>query len=705
MPELSAKTFRTVAWGMVAVAVVVYVNNVIVLPSLRAPDGFGHFVYIWYLAATGSVPAATEGWSFFHPPLYYAFMASIWKLLPFVDPVIRLKIGTGIIAFCGIAQAGIAYLLVKRALPDNRFAQLLAIGIMLFLPLQVFSAGYLGNERLNAVFCGTSLLALIWLLDRPVLSRAAVFGAILGLAMLVKFTALAIVAGSFATIFFSFLFKREYLPGLKVLIVVGVTMLSVCGWFYVRNVVRYGTPIQMSRETEMVQRVEHYQTKGKRSLLEYVLFDPLIITSPQWPRGIPIYGTLGPKVVRSSLRESVWTGVYTNAWFDGIGGQVLPIMRLNPMVLHSGQIILALALVPTILVLIGIGATIRKLWREGWNDLHGGMLIIFVAMMTVFVYGTKMVVLHAAVKATYLTPISVIFAFWLANGFDVVSKRNPGAARGVVAVCSALAVISVSVFSLGVIVGRGYLRDGLNERTWQNVYGVIQYAGGRKERALEMFKASASENWHLGHENVAAMALEEGKNRRAIRHLRAASRVQPSQSFGLPADRRTFNNATQAEYSTLLAVAYYRVGKPRLALRSAVNAVMRNRSIPEANYNLGVLHLVQAMSLQEDEEARREAIENARDQFKTGWETDPGFSEAIAMQGVAQALLGECDQARSLFERADGVALTDSRIYPLETGTGDMHEAAIHRRLQILDFPESLGPDFQRRRCLAVASE
>ncbi len=705
MPELTDTRFKVVAWGMVAVAAVVYINNVIVLPSLRAPDGFGHFTYIWYLAETGSVPAATEGWSFFHPPLYYAYMAAIWNLLPSVDPVIRLKIGTGIIAFCGIAQAGVAYLIVRRAVPDNRYAQLLAIGIMLFLPLQMFSAGYLGNERLNAVFCGTSLLALVWVLDRPVLSRAAIFGVLLGLAMLVKFTALAIVAGSFATLFFSFLFRREYLPGLKVLLVVGITMLSVCGWFYVRNVVRYGTPIQMSRETEMVQRVEHYQTKGKRSLLEYVLFDPMIITSPQWPRGIPIYGRIGPDVVRNALRESVWTGVFTNSWFDGIGGQVLPIMRLNPAVLHSGQVILALALVPTILVLIGIGVTIRKLWREGWDDLHGGMLIIFVAMMTVFVYGTKMVVLHAAVKATYLTPISVIFAFWLAKGFDAVSKTHRNVARGAVAVCAALAVISIGVFSLGVFVGRGYLRDGLSERTWQNVYGVIQYAGGDKERALEMFRASAQDNWHLGHENVAAMALEEGKTRRAIRHLRAAARVQPMQSFGLPDDRRTFNNSMQAEYSTLLSVAYYRLGKVRPAIKSAVNAVMRNRSIPEANYNLGVLHLVQSLSVDGNAGRERELVENARVQLEMSFEMDPGFGEALAMQGVAQALLGDCDQARLLFERADEVVLEDSRIYPLETGTGDMHEAAIHRRLRIRDLPEELEPEFQRSRCLGLAEQ
>ncbi|MBC8187654.1 MAG: tetratricopeptide repeat protein [Proteobacteria bacterium] len=704
MPELSAKTFKLIVSGMVALAAIIYVNNVIVLPSLRAPDGYGHFTYIWHLAATGTIPWATEGWSFFHPPVYYAFMASLWKGLTWIDPVARLKIGTGIIAFLGIAQAGIAYVFVKRALPDNRIAHLLAIGIMLFLPLQMFSAGYLGNERLNAVFCGTSLLVLMWVLERPVLSRGVVLGLLLGVALLVKFTAIAIVSGCFAALFFSFLQRREYWPGFKLLLVVGLVMLSVSSWFYVRNVVRYGNPIQMSRETEMVQRVEHSQTKGKRTLAEYLLFDPLIVTSPQWPRGIPIYGKLGPYIPRSSLRESVWTGIFTNAWFDGIGGQVIPIMGVSPAVKHSGQLILTLALVPTVLVLIGLGVSIRKLWREGWDDLHGALLITFTAMMTIFVYGTKMVVLHAAVKATYMTPVSVIFAFYLAHGFDFVAKANARAAKAIVATCVVLVVASVTVFSLGAFVGRGYLTNGLDNPTWLNVYGIIRYAGGYKERALEMFEASAAGDWHLGHENVAAMALEAGDPRKAIRHLRKAVRLQPTQSFGLPADRMRFDNASQAEYSNLLAVSYHQAGNPRRALRSAVDSVLRRRSIPEAHYNLGILQLIHSRKLAVGTEKRIEFAQNARDQLQEAWEVDPGFREALAMKGVAEAVLGNCDLARSAFEMAEGVAPDSHRIFPNETGTGDMHTAGIHRRQRIRKIPAELQPDFQRRRCMAAAN-
>jgi hypothetical protein len=131
--------------------------------------------------------------------------------------------------------------------------------------------------------------------------------------------------------------------------------------------------------------------------------------------------------------------------------------------------------------------------------------------------------------------------------------------------------------------------------------------------------------------------------------------------------------------------------------------VKRDRTIPEANYNLGVLKLVQSLSLPEDEADGRALIEDARDDFQHGWDMDPAFGESMAMKGVAEALLGDCDRARSSFERADEATLNGRRLYPLETGTGDMHSAGINRRLRIRNVPKQLKPDFQRRRCIATA--
>lgn len=701
MTEMSLRPFKIIAASMVAVAVAVYLNNVLVMPSLRAPDGFGHFTYIWYFAETGVVPWATEGWSFFHPPVYYAFMAGIWNTFTVFDPIFRLKLGTGIISLLGIAQAGVAYSIVKRCLPANRVAQLFAIGIMLFLPLQLFTAGYLGNERLNAVFCGTSLLALLWLLDRPHWLRAIALGGLLGIALLIKFTALVVVAGSFATIALSFLFKRDVVSGLKILSIIAITLMTVCGWYYVRNIDRYGTPFKMSRDTEMVKRVENLQSEGKRDLLEFLLFDPLIIVSPQWPRGgLPISGDIASDVERSSLRESVWTGVYANAWFEGQGGLIFPPINQSPATLHSGQIILSLAIVPTALVLIGICTVVVRLWRNGWNDLYGAMLITFVAMLTLFVYGMKAVPLHGAVKAAYLTPVSVIFAFWLAVGFDVICSFHKRVARAVVVVCVVLAVVNATVFSLGKIVERDYLRDGLDDRVWQNLYGMVEYAGGNKERARELFEASASKNWHLAHENMAALAIERGEPDVGIYHLREASKLQSYQSLGLPADRRRFNRTAKAEYANSLAVAYHQNEQLDLALRAATAAVNHNLKIPEARYNSGILRLVKSRLLPEEHSDRKALIEGARNRFQHSWLLNPSLSEPLSMRGVAEALLDDCESALTSFRAADEIPIDARRPYPHRTGQGDMHAAGINRRLRIVDIPTELTPEFQRHRCI-----
>ena len=37
--------------------------------------------------------------------------------------------------------------------------------------------------------------------------------------------------------------------GARILTVVGAVLISVAGWFYVQNIIQYGTPFQMSRET------------------------------------------------------------------------------------------------------------------------------------------------------------------------------------------------------------------------------------------------------------------------------------------------------------------------------------------------------------------------------------------------------------------------------------------------------------------------
>jgi len=60
--------------------VILALNNIRKIPLCCGMDHSKHMEYIHYLASTMHLPFATDGWSMFHPPLFYLFSAIIYKL-------------------------------------------------------------------------------------------------------------------------------------------------------------------------------------------------------------------------------------------------------------------------------------------------------------------------------------------------------------------------------------------------------------------------------------------------------------------------------------------------------------------------------------------------------------------------------------------------------------------------------------------------
>ena len=681
---------------MAAISLVVRIHNVVLYPGLRAPDGFGHFTYIWHLASTGTIPLATSGWSFFHPPLYYAWMAWVWNTLDSLDPSIRLRIGTGVIAAAGLTHVAVAFALVRRRYPGRTLLHVAAAGFLLFLPIQLYTAGYLGNEALNAILCSLALLATLRLFERPSARRALVLGLLLGLAMLTKFTALAMVGGVFASIGLRMLLRRSIRRDLPLATLAGAVALVVCGWFYLRNVEVYGTPFRMSRDTLAVSRIENIQAQGKRDLPEFLLFDPMIIVRPQWPRGLP--STEVPShFERSALRESVWTGMFAHTFFDGAGGQVLPLVTVDNQARRAGQILLLLGLIPTALVLAGIVATMARLYRSGWNDIDGTVLVCFVASVALFVYGARAVPMHAAIKGTYLMAASAMFAYWFAAGLDVLDRRLPRFLRNLaLGDCLALAVASVIVFTQGAFVCRDYRERTLKSDLLLNIQGIVAYAGGDREQARHYFERSAVTELHLAQENLAAMALEEGQVLESVYRMRLAALLQPERSFGTPEDRAAFDRNTQAEYRNSIGAAYYELGWIDQAERSLREALVMAPSIPETSYDLGILELTRSLDAP-DADTRRQFERDAARSFARAHELDPGFPEAARLASGAASGDGSC---RRFPPMKAAQCWTPLRNYPVETATGDLHASALRRRRHITRLRDDLHEALERRDCL-----
>jgi tetratricopeptide (TPR) repeat protein len=685
---------------MVAVAAAVRINNALTYHPLQGYDAFGHFTYIWYMAETWRVPLSTAGWSFFHPPLYYVVMALFWKGLSGVDPFLRLRIGTAFMGLLSLTHAWVCYLIVRRYFPGDRLIHLLAVGLMLFVPVHLYGGAFLGNEGFGAVFCSLSILALLAALERPSASCGAVLGLFLGLAMLTKFTAFPVMIGALSALTLQSLHRRTILVGVRMIGACTLVILAVCGWYYARNISLYGTPFKLSRDAFIVRHVEDFQTNGTRTLLEYITFDPLILLEPQFPRGLPLVGEVPAGAVRGPIRESVWTGIYANAWFDGFGGWVLPAIVFNEGALFAGRVLLGLGLVPTMLILCGGVTAVVSLWRRGWDDTLVAMLIIAGAMVLSFVYGTHIVKGHHAIKATYFMPITVVFSFFFALGLKTLANAKPTLLPFVAVEAVLLAAASALVFTQGIIFERDF--SGLWTFELRNQEGIVYYAGGDRSTAKRLFVSSARHRWHLAWENLATLDFEAGQPEKALRLLSGAAELIEKQTFGTKEDKEYLINATRAEYLNSQAVILHAMGSLDQALTAANTAVSLTPDFPELYYNLGVLTLLRAMNddLEGNNlEAKRQLIRDASEQLATAVRLDPGFVPAAAILGVSKALLGECSAALPALRWALAPPAGTRREFPVETGRGDVHSASIGRRKIIAELPEELHAAYRLRLC------
>jgi 4-amino-4-deoxy-L-arabinose transferase-like glycosyltransferase len=127
-----------------------------------------HFAQIGRFVATAA-----------HPPLYSVVLAGP-AALGVDDPLVQRLTGT---VFGSITVLCVG--LLGRRLAGDR-AGLLAAGLAAAYPILITADGALMSESLYGALIGGSLLAAMWLRDRPSPARAATLGALIGLATLTR---------------------------------------------------------------------------------------------------------------------------------------------------------------------------------------------------------------------------------------------------------------------------------------------------------------------------------------------------------------------------------------------------------------------------------------------------------------------------------------------------------------------------------------
>ncbi len=413
-----------------------YSWNISTLYPLTGYDSKGHMQYLATIIDEGRLPHPLEGWSTFHPPLYYLLGSLVsWPSRPVWSPVSLLAVS----ALAMLAAGLVSFRLVLGG-GGSLAVTGVATALVLFVPCSQLAATMVGNEALGAGLAALALPALVRLQANPRdLRAAALAGLMAGLALATKYTGV-FVAVACAVPFCRRDFDRRSLRGLLLCAAVGAV---VAGPFYVRNVKLTGTLFPMTRELEPMRSAEESFTIRERRLVDYLWINPASLLRPSV---FHVKGEPAASRNRNPAMTSVWGLAYASTWYDAHRHRIPD--RFHRDGIYFGPLLTLLGIVPTALVVTGFLAALWGLWRRRSSAPDAPLVVMAIAGLFTFVTFTWKAPSAAAVKASYLLPLAVPAAVFFARGVGLLSRRLRLAG---LLVSAAAALAAALVFTNGLV--------------------------------------------------------------------------------------------------------------------------------------------------------------------------------------------------------------------------------------------------------------
>jgi hypothetical protein len=425
--------------------VVIRLSNAFVYPIDMGYDAAGNWDYIALLLDSWALPAPDEGWATAHPPFFYYLAAVISRTVGSLDKAVAVHAIRLVMAASGLLGIALAVVLVRRADPENTRRAFIAGALLLFLPVHIYMSAMLSEEVLVTalisivvVGVGTDLLSPVGpspaspLASPPApgraLMRAALFGAVAGLALLTKLTGLLVVGAGSAAYLIDGIRSDEKLAAFQRASIFTAAALLVGGWFYVWNLVTYGYLYPHGLE---VHSVMFSMPPGARTVSDYL-----------W---IPWQTFIEPHLLSPSLLHSVWGSTYVTIWFDG-HHHFLP--TSGSAVAKTGMAILLLGLVPTAAFVVG-------LWRGGRRALQATrgpdvVLMLLVALtLAGYVLFTWQNPWFAVLKGSFLLGLSVPFSYYASEVLADWTRDRVMRSVAVLGCLGLLAVLVMVTFTYG----------------------------------------------------------------------------------------------------------------------------------------------------------------------------------------------------------------------------------------------------------------
>jgi hypothetical protein len=190
----------------------------------------------------------------FQPPLYYLVAGIIAQPLP-SDPRTVLYVGRLVAIFFGAATVYFCWLTTRELAPQAPLWAIVSAGMVALLPQFCFNSAHISND--STVDMAATASFYIWIrglrdleFDRWLFGA----GAMVGLALLSKLTALALLPGLALLLLFRMFQVGPRMLGLRnwlrrsfnMALGATVGVVLICGWWFVRNIFTYGEPTGMA---------------------------------------------------------------------------------------------------------------------------------------------------------------------------------------------------------------------------------------------------------------------------------------------------------------------------------------------------------------------------------------------------------------------------------------------------------------------------
>jgi len=244
-----------------------------------------HWEVIQWIADNGKAPSAEATFESFHPPLYYA--TSAWLLLHGVG-----RHGMAWFSIiCGIVRLGVIWAGLELYVPGSRLARIMGLALAAVTAASIHLDGMVYPEALHGCLCAVAMLLVPLAFRRSMMARwplALAIGVVLGLAILAKVSSAAVIAAvAAAALLETLIIQRTIvvrvcnaLPWIFTLAV----CLSVCGWYYARNVRVYGQPFITSfdipSQSYIAAETDKHPLIDRRPLGFLFGWDPTLYENP-----------------------------------------------------------------------------------------------------------------------------------------------------------------------------------------------------------------------------------------------------------------------------------------------------------------------------------------------------------------------------------------------------------------------------------------